>query len=158
MYLEGVLEGKQNAEKDAGRNGVSVATVRYVRCDEIQWMDSETAAAMMTCDESESLNSWTSSRQKIQHSHPDAYRYGIDSSSGSYSSGCRPKCQPWSGLQLAIVTFEGYLTQNEFSKVPSKAPWRRIVKEGEQRSHLESPYHPLTPYYRPHRIRSKRDR
>lgn len=65
-HLEGVLEerclgevlgGRQNAEKDVGRNEVRAVIARYVVYDEIKWMDSETVAVTTICDGSESSNS-----------------------------------------------------------------------------------------------------
>lgn len=54
--LEGVLEGRQNVEKDVERNEVSVGIARYVMNGEILWMDSETVVEMTICDESGSPN------------------------------------------------------------------------------------------------------
>jgi hypothetical protein len=149
MYLEGVLEERQNGARyleEALEERQNVGIVRYVMCGGIRWMDSETV-----CDESESLNSWTFWRRMILDSPLDAYRHEIDSWIGSYSSGCRPKCQQWNGLQLAIVTSEGYSTPIEFWKVLKKALWTRIVKEGKRRSRPESPCHPLAPCFHSHR-------
>jgi hypothetical protein len=85
MYLEGVLEERQNAAgylEKVFEERENVGIVHYVLCGWIRWMDSGTI-----CDDSESPNSWTFWRWRIPRRHE------IDSWIGSYSSGCQPKCQ-----------------------------------------------------------------
>jgi hypothetical protein len=105
MYLKGVPEERQNGArylKEVLEERQNVGIVRYVMCGGTRWVDSETI-----CDESESPKSWTFWRRMILDSCLDADRHEIDSWIGSYSSGCRPKCQQWNGLRLSIVTSEG---------------------------------------------------
>ena len=149
--LEEVLEERQNDENGVGRNEANAVTSQYVRCDEIRLMVPEITTEMRVLDASESSNSWISWRRRILRNHPGAYHRLIDQSSGSCSSGYRPQ----SGLRPVSRTFEEYSTSSEFWKVPSKAPWRHIVKGRERKSRPESLCHPLTPCSHLRRIRSK---
>jgi hypothetical protein len=77
IYLEGVLEGRQNGARYLGEvleERQNVGIVCYVMCGGTRWMDSETI-----CDENESPNSWTFWRRMILDSSLDADRHEIDS-------------------------------------------------------------------------------
>ena len=98
------LEVRRSNWRGVVRSEPNAAIDHCVRCDEIHWMDSETAAESVICGESESPSSWTSWRRRIRQNHPDAYRCVVDPPTGSYS------CPLRSGHRPVIATYEGYST------------------------------------------------